>query len=92
MATKITVNKVEETPEGWDFEVVVEEWDSTRHLVHLTNDYYLSLARPGETPEALVERAFRFLLSKEPKDSIMEEFELPAVMQYFPDFEEMMRR
>jgi hypothetical protein len=41
---------------------------------------------PAATPEELVEASFRFLLEREPKESILRRFELPIIERYFPDY------
>jgi hypothetical protein len=35
-----------------------------------------------------VEESFAFLLEREPKESIMREFDLTVIARYFPDFEQ----
>ena len=43
----------------------------------------------GETPapEACVEAALRFLLDREPKESILPQFDIRVIQRYFPEFE-----
>jgi len=41
---------------------------------------------PGTAPEALVEASFRFLLEREPKESILARFALPVIERYFPEY------
>jgi hypothetical protein len=45
------------------------------------------LAREGEDPAAFVERCFRFLLAREPKESILRSFDVTVIGRYFPEFE-----
>lgn len=40
----------------------------------------------GATPEELLEASFRFLLEREPKESILRKFELPVIERYFPEY------
>lgn len=78
----------EKTSDGWSFKVEVSEGGSnTSHLVTLTKSYYDKVAKDSCTPEELVERSFRFLLSKEPKESILSFFDLSIINHFFPDFE-----
>ena len=49
-------------------------------------------AATGETPEALVAESFRFLLEREPPESILRSFELPIIGRYFADYAEEIRR
>ncbi|NOT45052.1 MAG: hypothetical protein HOP14_10670 [Acidobacteria bacterium] len=41
---------------------------------------------PGATPEDLLHASFRFLLEREPKESILPAFELPVIERYFPEY------
>lgn len=44
----------------------------------------------GRSPEELVRDSFRFLLDREPKESILREFKLSVIARYFPDYERSM--
>ena len=44
------------------------------------------------TPERCLEAAFRFLLDREPKESILGRFDVTAISRYFPEFEREMAR
>lgn len=41
---------------------------------------------PDASPEDLLEASFRFLLEREPKESILRKFELPVIERYFPEY------
>jgi hypothetical protein len=41
---------------------------------------------PDATPEELLDASFRFLLEREPKEAILDRFELPIIERYFPDY------
>lgn len=75
-----------------EFEVTVSDGGSTRHRVRAARSYVERLSRPGESPEDLVSRCFAFLLEREPKESILAEFELPVIERYFPGFEREISR
>jgi hypothetical protein len=49
-------------------------------------------AAPGVTPERLVEASFAFLLEREPRESILREFDLSVIERYFPEYEAEIRR
>jgi len=74
------------------FEVVVED-DSgrSRHRVTLAEATATKFAK-GVAPERLVEAAFRFLLDREPKESILQTFDLGVIARYFPEFERELPR
>jgi hypothetical protein len=60
------------------FEVVVREGKSeTRHHVTMC-------------PERCLEAVFRFLLDREPKESILKRFDVTVISRYFPEFEREM--
>jgi hypothetical protein len=72
---------------GWSCEVDVREGnDATRHTVAVERVDLERLAPGSDTPDDLVRRSFEFLLAREPKESILREFELPAISRYFPEF------
>ncbi len=79
---------IEVTRAGDAFDVRVQEGKSgTRHHVTLSQDDHARLALTA-TPEALIEAAFRFLLDREPKESILARFDVSVISRYFPDFSE----
>ncbi len=68
------------------YHVTVEEGVSrTTHDVTVTPDDVERYAS-GASAERLVEASFRFLLEREPKESILSRFELPVIEQYFSDY------
>lgn len=69
------------------FRVTVEEsGGSTTHEVTVEPGDVERLAA-GTTPTELVEASFRFLLDREPKESILARFELSVIARYFPEYE-----
>lgn len=75
-----------------EFLVVVDEKDSrTQHVVTLDEEYYRRFAGKGISKERLIERSFRFLLAREPKESILRRFNLKVISNYFPEYEKTMQ-
>lgn len=72
----------------FEFEVVVREAGSESHH-HVTMDRATCqrLTAGGHSPERCLEASFRFLLDREPKESILRRFDLTVISQYFPEFE-----
>jgi hypothetical protein len=66
---------------------VAEGSSETFHIVTLHPDDHRRLAGTGHTPEALIRASFAFLLEREPKESILAKFALPAIARYFPEYE-----
>jgi hypothetical protein len=74
------------------FEVVVDDArGATRHRVTLTLADRERLAG-ARAPERLIEAAFRFLIDREPKESILARFDLSVIARYFPEFERELPR
>ena len=48
---------------------------------------YLRLTAGKQKPERLLDAAFRFLLDREPKESILRRFDAEIIGRYFPEFE-----
>ena len=82
--------EVKETENGSQTvcEVVVSEGTSqTTHRVTVPQDLYERLTSGKMTKADCVKAAFRFLLDRESKESIMRRFDLPVISTYFPEFE-----
>jgi hypothetical protein len=70
------------------FEVVVREGKGeTRHQVTMSRETCERLTGGKHAPERLIEAAFRFLLDREPKESILGRFDVTIISRYFPEFE-----
>jgi len=81
---------VRTTPEGegWAFQVTVSGGGGqTSHRVTMSRNTYQQLTGEVCTPEELVRRSFEFLLEREPRESILREFEITVISRYFPDYE-----
>jgi hypothetical protein len=75
------------------FEVVVKEGRSeSRHHVTMARATCDRWAGSERAPEACVEAAFRFLLDREPKESILARFDVSVIARYFPEFERELPR
>jgi hypothetical protein len=82
--------EVQTTDQGdtYDCQVTVSERGSeTRHHVTLRKADYERLSGGKASPEGLVTESFRFLLEREPKESILRSFDLTVIGRYFPDYE-----
>jgi hypothetical protein len=77
----------------YEFEVTIREGRSaTQHRITLTHADYERLAGGQASPEALVTESFRFLLEREPKESILRAFDLTVISRYFPGYEREIQR
>jgi hypothetical protein len=64
----------------------------TRHNVTMAQITCNRLTAGKYTPERCLEAAFRFLLDREPKESILERFDVTIISRYFPEFEQELPR
>lgn len=84
----ISIEKIEEFPDA-TFIVSIKSADSaqTKHRVKLQEQYYKQLTDGIVTPQRLVHASILFLLDREPQESILEDFDLPIISRYFPEYE-----
>ncbi len=85
--------KQSERNDTYTFEVTVQERHSqTRHQVTLSRADYQRLSGGEASPEELVTESFRFLLEREPKESILRSFDLTVIGRYFPEYERVIQK
>lgn len=80
------------TEDPLEFKVRVSEGGGeTNHHVTLSRADYEELSGKKVGPEGLVEASFRFLLDREPKESILKNFDIQVISRYFPDYPRKVR-
>ena len=78
---------------GDTFEVTVGDGASkTRHSVTMSAEAHKRLSGGRADEEHVLEAAFRFLLDREPKESILRRFDVSVISHYFPEFERELPR
>jgi hypothetical protein len=76
-----------------EFEVVVcEGRGEPHHHVTMSRSIWTRLAAGAHEPERCIEAAFRFLLDREAKESILARFDVTVISRYFPEFERELPR
>jgi hypothetical protein len=72
--------------DGMVYDVTVDDGHgTTTHEVTLWPSDIERYA-PDASPEELLEASFVFLLEREPKEAILNRFELPVIERYFPEY------
>lgn len=72
---------------GDSFEVTIEEDGSTStHVVTATKQQVDRLGGGDVEPSHLVDASIRFLLDREPRESIMAKFDLDLISRFFPEY------
>ncbi len=86
--------KVSIEPSGEnEYRVTVSEGSgSTSHLVTIKPKDYERITSGKINRAELVKMSFEFLLEHEPKESILQQFDLMLIARYFPAFEREMSR
>ena len=88
----IEVRRVTESDPSAFTVVVREGRGETRHEVTMSRATCDRLAGGRHTAERCIEAAFRFLLDREPKESILGRFDVTLISRYFPEFERELPR
>ncbi len=71
------------------FDVIVRDLrGESRHRVTIEADEAERWAKLGAEPSRCVEAVMRFLLDREPKESILSAFDTNVVRRYFPEFDD----
>jgi len=79
---------ISENVDTYTFSVTVREGNTaTTHVVEVNHNDYLRLCNGEIHVEILIERSFEFLLDREPKESILNNFNLKIISRYFPEYE-----
>ena len=74
---------------GFTFDVIVRDArGESRHRVTIEADEAERWAKLGAEPSPCVEAVMRFLLDREPKESILNAFDTNVVRRYFPGFDD----
>ena len=68
------------------FEVVVTTQSTTTHSVTVSDAIHTQLTNGKISKETLLEKSFEFLLEREPNTSILSQFKIEVISQYFPDY------
>lgn len=80
-------------PQPMQFTVTVStEGSQTEHIATLSQPHFDRLTKGMCSPDRLVEASFAFSLDREAKESILRRFDIAAIEQYFPEFEEQLPR
>lgn len=71
---------------GWHFTVTItDEKGESLHNVTMDKDFVTRIGA-DLLPEKVVEKSFEFLLEREPKEKILQEFDLTIISHYYPEF------
>ena len=90
---EIQIQKTGQSEEGFSFSVAIEETGSrSTYQVTLSRRDHRELGVETESPEQFVRRCIEWLLERESKESILSQFDIREISQYFPRFREEIRK
>lgn len=69
-----------------------EDGPHSTHEVTLSEEYWEKLTGGKMSGQDLIEATFEFLLQRESNDSIMNKFDLTTVAEYWPEYENTIKR
>ena len=85
----VVVSVLADPADALTFEVVVRDAQGeSRHRVAVDAEDAGRWAKLGAGPAHCVEAAMRFLLDREPKESILATFDMRVIRRYFPEFDD----
>lgn len=70
---------------------VADGEDQTTHRVTVPAEFADRLVGQAGSTAELVRLSFAFLLEREPKESILREFDITVIGRYFPEYEDEIR-
>lgn len=86
--TEVNIKEQKQINGGWEFLVeIVDEESKAEFKITLDKEYWEKLTNAVHIPEELIRKSVEFLLQREPKESILKEFNLREIGKYFPEYE-----
>jgi hypothetical protein len=74
------------------FKVSVTKDSSTEHIVLLSDRFHQDVTNNKLTKTELITHSFEFLLKRESNQSILKNFNLEVISQYFPEYIEEIKK
>ena len=68
------------------FEVTLTKDSTTIHRITLSSKFYKKLSNSKISEIKLIKKTFEFLLERESNESILREFNLEMIENYFPEY------
>ena len=85
----IAISVTPAAAETLTFDVVVRDArGESRHRVTIEADEAERWAKLGAEPSDCVKAAMRFLVDREPRESILSAFDMRVIRRYFPEFDD----
>ena len=72
--------------DNYTFTVSIESSINSNHIVTLNDDIYFEMTKGIKSKEELILFSFKFLLERENNTSILSNFNLEIIQNYFPEY------
>ena len=84
--SRITINP-DANPIQYKVTITSPDNSKTNHTVSITKEFYQRISGGLRKQEDVVRASVEFLLEREPKESILPNFDLTEIQKYFPEYE-----
>ena len=71
---------------------IQENGETTEHTIFVHEQDWQMLCDKMCSKELLIEKSFEFLLEREPKESILSEFDIMVIAKYFPEYPDKIKK
>ncbi len=89
---EVSTMDVEQLVSRFHVRVTDEDGSATEHEVTLSRADHERVGGKYPKPGSFIEACFEFLLEREPKESILNAFDVSQISTYFPEFEQEIAR
>ena len=68
------------------FTISIKSLINSEHIITLNDDFYFEITKGIKSKEELILLSFKFLLERENNTSILSNFNLEIIQNYFPEY------
>tara|TARA_Y100000310_G_C20654072_1_gene801058 strand:- start:927 stop:1199 length:273 start_codon:yes stop_codon:yes gene_type:complete len=72
--------------------ITSDDGSSTEHIVNVSDEVHQKLTGGICSKELLIEKSIEFLLEREPKEAILQGFEIMKIAEYFPEYPDEIKK
>jgi hypothetical protein len=70
-----------------NFEVRINSKEKTFHKVYFSDNFFKNYNKKFKSKKSIIYESFKFLLEREQNTSILKNFNIKVIKDYFPDYE-----
>jgi hypothetical protein len=90
----VTIPPLDENTWRYIVEIIESDGSGSKstHQVTMNKKYYMTMTEGRIIPEEFIKKSFEFLLDSESKESILQQFDIAQINNYFPEFAKGIKR